>query len=209
MPRSGIAAAWAARPRYVTSTSAMHTQGMFTRLRAEGCIINAASTPSKAPRRAISSLPPPRSSAGVPRTRTLPGGPFGRLARARPAPTLAVAIRLCPQAWPISGSASYSASSATRAPPSVAELRLEGRLEAVGPGDDLEPGPSHEVGEQGGGLALLEGQLRVRVDGAGEVEQLRPHGVDGVARFLLQPRGVHARLRIGDCAGTQFTARRV
>ena len=45
MPRSGIAAACAACPRYTTSTSAMHTHGMFTRLTLEGCIIIAASTP--------------------------------------------------------------------------------------------------------------------------------------------------------------------
>ena len=91
-------------------------QGMLTRLTLEGCIISAASTPSKAPSRAISSLPPPRSSAGVPSMRTRPGSALASGASASAAPSAEVAIRLWPQAWPMPGSASYSASSATQGP---------------------------------------------------------------------------------------------
>ena len=94
----------------------MHTHGMLTRLMLDGCIIIAASTPASAPSRAISSLPQPRSSAGVPSTRTRPGNRAPSDASAIPAPTPATAIRLWPHAWPIAGSASYSASTATHGP---------------------------------------------------------------------------------------------
>ena len=46
--------------------------------------------------------------------RTFPGSWSASANSANPAPTPALAITLCPQAWPISGSASYSASTATQ-----------------------------------------------------------------------------------------------
>src|SRR3990170_1110761 len=64
----------------------------------------------------MSTLPPPPSSAGVPSTTTFPGTRPATAARPIPAPSAAVQIKLCPQAWPISGSASYSARNATAGP---------------------------------------------------------------------------------------------
>ena len=75
-----------------------------------GCTIIAACTPANAPRSSSRILPPPLSSAGVP---THGDGEAER--RRRRAPPRAprrrrvAAIRLWPQAWPMSGSASYSA----------------------------------------------------------------------------------------------------
>src|SRR5699024_9277188 len=67
----------------------------------------AASRPSKAPARAMTSLPECPSSAGVPSSTTVPGTESAsaseRASRARKAPTPAVALVLCPQAGPISG----------------------------------------------------------------------------------------------------------
>ena len=60
--------------------------GIVVRLRLAGCIMSAASTPSRAPLRAMSSLPPPRSSAGVPRTRTRPGTRVGERGEGEPSP---------------------------------------------------------------------------------------------------------------------------
>ena len=73
-----------------------------------GWAINAASTPSKAPRAIMIALPPMSSSAGVPSTIrvTAPGETAPLRPSAPPRP--AVAMRLWPQAWPISGRASYS-----------------------------------------------------------------------------------------------------
>lgn len=81
-----------------------------------GCTIRAASTPSKAPRSMRIALPPAVSSAGVPRTSTR--NPRFPATAAVPiaAPADAAAMMLCPQAWPISGRASYSAQSTNRGP---------------------------------------------------------------------------------------------
>ncbi len=62
-----MAEACAERPWKIASTSAMAMQGIVTRFSLEGWIIIAASVPSNAPSRAMISLPPKRSSAGVPR----------------------------------------------------------------------------------------------------------------------------------------------
>ena len=88
----------------------------------------AAWTPAKAPRSSIRILPPPPSSAGVPRTRTASPMSSATAERARPAPTAVAAMMLCPQAWPRSGSASYSAQTAiTRSPPPDRDSSAVGR----------------------------------------------------------------------------------
>ena len=76
--------------------------------------------PSKAPSPAIRILPPPPSSAGVPSTTTRPPASSATAAAARPAPRPAVAMMLCPQAWPMPGRASYSSSTAMVGPASPA-----------------------------------------------------------------------------------------
>ena len=68
-----------------------------------GWTIIAASTPSRAPRSPRCTLPPPPSSAGVPRTTTRPPSSSASAAAARPAPSPAVPMMLCPQAWPMPG----------------------------------------------------------------------------------------------------------
>ena len=90
---------------------------MRIRSASAGWTIIAASTPSKAPLRAIRTLPPPPSSAGVPMMRTVPPAASATAAAARPAPRPAVAMMLWPQAWPTPGRASYSHSTATTGPP--------------------------------------------------------------------------------------------
>ena len=74
-----------------------------------GCTIMAACTPSNAPRSSMYTLPPPPSSAGVPNTVTVSPRSPAVAASARPAPTAAAAMMLCPHACPRAGSASYSA----------------------------------------------------------------------------------------------------
>ena len=73
----------------------------------------AASTPSRAPRSIMKILPPPPSSAGVPSTTSEPPTSSTTEAAPKAAPSPAAAITLCPQAWPISGRASYSQQMAT------------------------------------------------------------------------------------------------
>lgn len=69
------------------------------------------STPLYAPFSMSFAFPPPFSSAGVPNNCVLPGIPnsFSTADKAKNATILLVAIKLWPQAWPISGRASYSA----------------------------------------------------------------------------------------------------
>src|SRR5207245_1514331 len=78
-----------------------------------GWIIIAVSTPSNPPARRSATFPPPPSSAGVPIAASVPGSE----SRTDWTPTAAavpiMAMRLCPQPWPSSGSASYSARIAT------------------------------------------------------------------------------------------------
>ncbi|CAB4825382.1 unannotated protein [freshwater metagenome] len=89
---------------------------MFSRSASAGCTIIAASSPSKAPLRAIRTLPPPPSSAGVPMMRTRPPACSATKAAASPAPSPAVAMMLWPQACPTPGRASYSQSTAMAGP---------------------------------------------------------------------------------------------
>ncbi len=68
-------------------------------------------------------MPPPPSSAGVPTRSTVPGSASRCRASARKAPSAPPAMRLCPHACPISGSASYSARMATRGPRAALPMR--------------------------------------------------------------------------------------
>ena len=94
---------------------------IFTRSPEAGWTIIAASTLSNAPRSAMNTLPPPPSSAGVPSIRRLPPSFEATFDAAIPAPNPAVPMMLCPHACPISGSASYSQSTATQTPSSPTE----------------------------------------------------------------------------------------
>ena len=117
-PSQGAADACASRPVKRTSKCATARQVPVKRSAGQGWTIMAAWTPVKAPRSSIRILPPPPSSAGVPRTRTASPTSSATAESARPAPTAVAAMMLCPQAWPTSGNASYSAQTATtRSPP--------------------------------------------------------------------------------------------
>ena len=89
--------------------------GMIVRLD-EGWEDRHISTPSKTPASNNLIFPPPPSSAGVPMTTRRPGRFFMLAWTPSPAPKPAMAIRLWPQPWPISGKASYSARTATVGP---------------------------------------------------------------------------------------------
>ena len=191
MPRSGIAAACAACPRYTTSTSAMHTHGMFTRLMLEGCIIIAASTPSNAPSRAISSLPQPRSSAGVPSTRTRPGSARAQRrerdpradARGRDQVVAAGVADLGQRV--VLGE--HRDAGRRSAPNSAAN--------AVGspyaPVVTSSPAPRSAATSSAAREALLERELGPRVDLAREAHQIAAHALDRLADFPL------ARVEVG------------
>ena len=73
---------------------------------------------SKAPSLISTIFPPPPSSAGVPRSFTLIPNFEAMSFKPNPAPIDAVAIMLCPHAWPISGKASYSTHITVRGPSS-------------------------------------------------------------------------------------------
>ena len=68
----------------------------------------ATSSPAKAPFWSMMILPPPPSSAGQPKTLTVPPSSSRTLRSASPAPTAMAHIRLWPQAWPMPGTASNS-----------------------------------------------------------------------------------------------------
>ena len=100
----------------------------------------AASTSRNTPPRINRSLPPPPSSAGVPMTCTRPLGSWSRTAAsAAPAPTPAVAITLCPQAWPMAGSASYSQRMAMVGPSPVSMLARNAVSTPATPRSTLKP----------------------------------------------------------------------
>ncbi len=110
-PRQGQEDACEARPKNSHLTLMIPRLGRQTCVPQRPWIIMAASTSRNTPASISRTLPAPPSSAGVPITWMRPGK--GRVvsaaARAAPAPVPAVAITLWPQAWPMSGSASYSA----------------------------------------------------------------------------------------------------
>src|SRR2546425_602726 len=79
-------------------------------------------------------LPPPPSSAGVPITWIRPfGSSVFTAASAAPAPAPEVAITLCPHAWPMPGSASYSHRIAIVGPSPVSTV-ARGTIAAPGGG---------------------------------------------------------------------------
>jgi hypothetical protein len=73
-----------------------------------------------------------------------------------------------------------------------AELRGECRLEAVDTGFDLEARPAERRREQRCRLVLLEGQLGIGVNGAGDPQQLVAHAVDRLADPVLEISCLHA-----------------
>ena len=103
-----------------------------------GWTISAASTPSKAPASIIITLPPPPSSAGVPRMTIRPPTSSATAAAASPAPRPAAAMTLWPQAWPMPGRASYSQHDRDGGP-GVAGPGGEGGVEPVGVAVERQP----------------------------------------------------------------------
>ena len=82
-----------------------------------GCSITVAAMSSNNPASSISTFPPPASSAGVPSNTTVRSRSSATSARASAVPTADAAMMLCPHAWPIPGSASYSAHTPTTSDP--------------------------------------------------------------------------------------------
>ena len=79
--------------------------------------------------------------------------------------------------------------------PVGAELRGECGLQAEGTGLHLEPGPVQQLHEQGLRLALLEGELRVRVNRARDTQECLPDAIHLLADLLLELVDVHRNLR--------------
>ena len=116
IPSSGLPEAWAGFPWNSIFTSVMESDPRSTRVRSAGCTIIATSTSEKIPASMSLIFPPPPSSAGVPITMSFPGRVSLNGASPNPAPRAMAAMMLWPQAWPSSGSASYSARKATAGP---------------------------------------------------------------------------------------------
>ena len=145
----------------------------FMRVRSSpaGWTISAASMPSKAPSRAIRILPPPPSSAGVPSTTTRPPASAASAAAARPAPRPAVAMMLCPHAWPMPGQGV------------VLEQHGDGGPGVAGPSPrrpcrrrrptarPSRPSCLQHAGEEVVGEVLLVVRLRVLVDLVGQLDR--------------------------------------
>ena len=155
-----------------------------------GWTIIATSTPSNAPRSAMIALPPPPSSAGVPSTTTRPPSSSARAARARPAPRPALPMMLCPQAWPIPGSASYSHRTATVGP-EVPARATKAVSRPKAPRSTSRPSAFEHVGQQVVGELLLEAELGAGVDLVRHVEQDLLSSIDLVGELLFGRVSVH------------------
>src|SRR5262249_45642228 len=148
-------------------------------------------------------LPAPPSSAGVPTTTTRPGN--GRpavpatAAAAAPAPAADAALTLWPQARPIAGSAA-----------DPARIRQGGARAGPGTPPPLDPAASllEELGEPGGGLLLLVGQLRVGVDAECQVPQLLGQPVHRLRHVGFQGLQVAHRPSWGVVMGSPRRRRR-
>ena len=79
-------------------------------------------------------------------------------------------MRLCPQAWPTVGSASYSAQMTIDKGPDPTRARTA-VVEPVGAAFDVEAGLVEHVADPTGGADLFEAELGLVVDGAAEVDQ--------------------------------------
>ena len=173
-PSHGSALACASLPWKVTSTSVIARQAISALVRSDGWIWSATSTSSKTPCSIIVTLPLPASSAGVPMNRISPAksSPSTRAA-AMAAPALDEHMRLWPQPWPTSGSASYSPRKAItgpgRAPCRRATNAVSSPADRTG---DLEPVALEQLGRPGSGLPLLVRDLGVGVDAVRQLEGL-------------------------------------
>ena len=107
-PCSGAAEAWAARPLKWKRSSESARKSTSTLVSSDGCIIMAAPVSRNMPVCAISTLPPPPSSPGVPKTVTPPYSEPSASLSATPAAAPATPMTLWAQACPRPGSASYS-----------------------------------------------------------------------------------------------------
>src|SRR6266850_1719857 len=197
-PRHGHDEACAAWPKNSTFTLMMPRLGRHTCVPQRPWIIMAASTPSKTPASISFTLPAPPSSAGVPMTWMRPAnGSVPSAARAAPAPTPAVAMTLWPHAWPMPGSASYSAMmaivgpapepgivarNAVASPPTPRSTRAPCVLDERGIGEQVARRHRHDLGRRQHPVArqrrhrrLLE---RARVDRRALRRDLH-HGLDG------------------------------
>ncbi len=184
-PCSGNTDACTALPRYSTSTCATPNIGASTMSAGAECAIIATSMSSKQPARIIVILPPYSSSAGVPRMtmRASPGSSARVSAAAAPTPT--VAMRLWPQACPISGSASYSAQM-PMVDRSMSPLAAEGRLHAAGVLLHREPLRREERHELRVRVVFVHRQLGMRVDLARDADEVARNGIDRRLRALLR-----------------------
>ena len=196
MPRSGYAAACAARPRNSKPNLRLPRKSRCARRMPAAWAISATSTSAKAPASTSRRLPTPISSAGQPTTWMRTASSGSTVASADAASSVAGPERLWPQAWPISGSASISASSATRSGACVAAAGRDegglhggdGRLDAKALRD--EPGAVARAC-----LVLDERQFRVGGHPARELAGFGEARVDGGEQLLAFAFGGAARSR--------------
>jgi len=169
IPLSGVAEC-AERPLYSTRTPWAASPPRPMMFFVLGCIIRAKSTPSKAPRSTMKTLPPPPSSAGVPMTCTSPPVSSRTEASASPAPTLDDVV---PAGVPQAGQGVHLAEERhRRTPPPEGELRAEGGLHPGNTPLDAESFFLEEGGKRAAGAGLFQRELRVGGDFPKQVDGL-------------------------------------
>ena len=93
-------------------------------------------------------------------------------------------MTLCPQAWPMPGSASYSAQIPTTRSP-VPWVATKGHLEIRDTEVDVEPGHVELVSDQPGRPVLLETELRISMEGVAQPDQVLTGPVDHASGVCL------------------------
>src|SRR3990170_2430099 len=172
-PASGRAAAWAALPWYSTFSSRQASAKLTATSRLPGWAIIAQVSPWNAPRAAMYTLPPAASSAGVPITSTVPPVSPATAFAARPAVADArQGVVLRQEGHPRLAFAVAGAKGGRQ----LADASLHGEALAL-----------QVIGEPGGSLLLLKGDLRVGVDLETDRDELVAAAVHLGDHLLLQP----------------------
>ena len=151
---------------------------MVMRSVVEGWIIIAASTPSKAPSRAISSLPPKRSSAGRAQIAHPPGERAVQFGKRQRGAEAGGGDDVVAAGMADAGQGVVFGEDGDRRTAILSELRRIGGRQAECFFLRGEPVTLHGPDEVAGRLELLERQFGFAVDEVAEAEQLIAHGVD-------------------------------